>query len=90
MPENGLRLEIGYRTRCRRPPRATWMAQEPITAFEAEPGEVALIPGSGGVFEVRVGGEAVWSRGTDAADTERPVRDRTAPDRPLGRSERSG
>lgn len=88
------RLEITYCTRCRWLPRATWMAQELLTTFEAELGEVALVPGTGGVFEVRVGGETVWSRKsdaafTDAADIKRLVRDRVAPDRALGHSERS-
>ncbi|GAB3705556.1 SelT/SelW/SelH family protein [Nocardiopsis oceani] len=87
------RLEIEYCTRCRWLPRATWMAQELLTTFENELGEVALVPGTGGVFEVRVDGEPVWSRKTDAAftdaaDIKRLVRDRVAPDRPLGHSEK--
>ena len=87
------RLEIEYCTRCRWLPRATWMAQELLTTFESELGEVALVPGTGGVFEVRVDGEPVWSRKTDAAftdaaDIKRLVRDRVAPDRPLGHSEK--
>lgn len=86
------RLEIEYCTRCRWLPRAAWMAQELLTTFEAEVGEVALIPGSGGVFEVRVDGEPVWSRTsdaafTDAADLKRLIRDRIAPQRSLGHSE---
>ena len=69
------------------------MAQELLTTFEAELGEVALVPGTGGVFEVRVDGEAVWSRKsdaafTDAADIKKLVRDRIAPDRELGHSDR--
>ncbi|WP_306366743.1 SelT/SelW/SelH family protein [Nocardiopsis sp. CC223A] len=93
MPEHTPRLEIEYCTRCRWLPRATWMAQELLTTFEAELGEVALVPGTGGVFEVRVDGEAVWSRSsdaafTDAADIKRLVRDRIAPGRRLGHSER--
>ncbi|GAA1079585.1 hypothetical protein GCM10009642_16090 [Nocardiopsis metallicus] len=69
------------------------MAQELLTTFEAELGEVALVPGTGGVFEVRVDGETLWSRKsdaafTDAADIKKLVRDRIAPDRPLGHSDR--
>ncbi|WP_017588942.1 SelT/SelW/SelH family protein [Nocardiopsis ganjiahuensis] len=87
------RLEIEYCTRCKWLPRATWMAQELLTTFEAELGEVALVPGTDGVFEVRVDGETVWSRKrdaafTDAADIKKLVRDRVAPDRELGHSER--
>ncbi|OOC54341.1 selenoprotein W-related protein [Nocardiopsis sinuspersici] len=88
------RLEIEYCTRCRWLPRATWMAQELLTTFEAELGEVALVPGTGGVFEVRLDGESLWSRQsdaafTDAAELKRLVRDRIAPDRRLGHSERA-
>ncbi|MBR8740632.1 SelT/SelW/SelH family protein [Nocardiopsis sp. MG754419] len=86
------RLEIEYCTRCRWLPRATWMAQELLTTFEAELGEVALVPGTGGVFEVRLDGAPVWSRKsdaafTDAADLKRLIRDRIAPERSLGHSD---
>ncbi|MFL6147774.1 MAG: SelT/SelW/SelH family protein [Pseudonocardiaceae bacterium] len=87
------RLEIEYCTQCRWLLRATWMAQELLATFETELGEVALVPGAGGVFEVRVDDETIWSRkarGTfpDLAELKRLVRDRIAPDRHLGHSER--
>jgi len=47
------RIEVEYCTQCRWLLRAAWMAQELLTTFEAEIGEVALRPGHGGVFEVR-------------------------------------
>jgi len=50
------RVEIEYCTGCRWLLRAGWTAQELLTTFEAELGAVTLIPGSGGVFDVRVGG----------------------------------
>ena len=56
------RVEIEYCTQCRWLLRAAWMAQELLTTFAADLGEVALQPGRGGVFEVRVDGETVWSR----------------------------
>src|SRR3954468_6630704 len=56
------RVEIEYCTQCRWLLRAGWTAQELLTTFPAELGEVALVPGSGGVFDVRVDGETVWSR----------------------------
>ncbi|GAA1996614.1 hypothetical protein GCM10009799_24340 [Nocardiopsis rhodophaea] len=70
------------------------MAQELLTTFETELGEVALVPGTGGVFEVRLNGEAVWSRKsdaafTDAAELKRLIRDWIAPGRPLGHSDQS-
>ena len=73
--------------------RAAWTAQELLTTFEAELGEVALQPGSGGVFEIRVDGETLWSRKADGGfpdlpELKRLVRDRVAPTKRLGHSER--
>src|ERR1039457_755286 len=62
MPTNRPRIEIEYCTQCRWLLRAAWMAQELLTTFEAEIGEVALMPGDNGVFEVRANGATVWSR----------------------------
>jgi selenoprotein W-related protein len=69
------------------------MAQELLTTFPADLGEVALVPGSGGVFEVRLDGETIWSRATEGAFPELPelkrrVRDRAAPNRQLGHTDR--
>lgn len=86
------RLEIQYCTRCRWLLRAAWMAQELLTTFEAELGEVALLPSAGGVFEVRVDGDTLWSRKAEGRfpelrELKQLVRDRIAPwarPRPLG------
>lgn len=72
--------------------RAGWMAQELLTTFSTDIGEVALIPGTGGVFEIRVEGETVWSRVGDGGfpeikELKRRVRDRISPERDLGHSE---
>lgn len=87
------RVEIEYCTQCRWLLRAAWLAQELLTTFEAEIGEVALVPGRGGVFEVRVEGEVVFSRADrkrfpEAKEVKQLVRDRVAPGRPLGHSDR--
>ena len=87
------RIEIEYCTQCRWLLRAAWLAQELLSTFEKEIGEVALIPGTGGVFEVRVDDETVWSRKDegrfpDAKELKQRVRDRIAPDKDLGHSER--
>jgi selenoprotein W-related protein len=87
------RVEIQYCTQCRWLLRAAWLAQELLTTFEAELGEAALIPGTGGVFEVRVDGETVWSRASqgrfpEAKEIKQLVRDRIAPDKDLGHSDR--
>lgn len=87
------RVEIEYCTQCRWLLRAAWMAQELLTTFDTELGEVALVPGRGGVFEVRVDGETLWSRPPgggfpDLAGLKCQLRDRIAPQRHLGHSER--
>jgi selenoprotein W-related protein len=56
---------------------------------------VALIPGSGGVFEIRVDGELVWSRKVqgrfpESKELKQLVRDHVAPDKDLGRSDLYG
>jgi selenoprotein W-related protein len=88
------RIEIRYCTQCRWLLRAAWFAQELLTTFEIEVGEVALAPGTGGVFEVRIDDELLWSR-KDAGrfpelkELKQLVRDRVAPERDLGHSDRS-
>ena len=53
----------------------------------------ALRPGTGGVFEVQVDGATVWSRKAegrfpDIKELKQRVRDRIAPDKPLGHSDK--
>lgn len=86
------RLEIEYCTQCRWLLRAGWTAQELLTTFQEELGEVALIPGSGGIFEVRVTGTVVWSRAGEGRfpelkELKQRVRDVIAPGRALGHSD---
>jgi selenoprotein W-related protein len=69
------------------------MAQELLSTFAQELGEVALVPGAGGVFDVAVDGEVIFSRAQagrfpDAKEVKRLVRDRIAPDKSLGHSDR--
>jgi selenoprotein W-related protein len=69
------------------------MAQELLSTFGTEIGEVALVPGTGGVFEIRCDGEVLWERKRDggfpdAAELKRRVRDVVAPERDLGHSDR--
>jgi selenoprotein W-related protein len=87
------RIEIQYCTQCRWLLRAAWMAQELLTTFATDLGEVALLPGSGGVFEVCVDGETIWSRKErgrfpESRELKQLVRDRIAPERSLGHSDR--
>jgi len=87
------RIEIEYCTQCRWMLRAAWTAQELLTTFEAEIGEVALIPGAGGIFEIRAGGDLIWSRSErgrfpDIKELKQVVRDRIAPGKELGHTDR--
>jgi selenoprotein W-related protein len=87
------RVEIVFCTQCRWLLRAAWMAQELLTTFADELGEAALVPGTGGVFEIRVDGELVWDRAAqggfpDIKELKQLVRDRVAPDKTLGHSDR--
>jgi selenoprotein W-related protein len=86
------RLEIEYCTQCRWLMRAAWFAQELLTTFVDDLKEVALVPGKGGVFEVRIDGETVWSRAAarrfpEITELKQRVRDVVAPGRSLGHSD---
>lgn len=87
------RIEIHYCTQCRWLLRAAWMAQELLTTFEGQLGEVALVPGTGGIFEVRLDGELIFNRKEagrfpESKELKQLVRDRIAPDQSLGHSDR--
>lgn len=86
-------VSIEYCRQCRWLLRAAWMAQELLSTFEDELGGVTLVPGTGGVFIVRVEGDIVWSRKAegrfpDITELKQRVRDRAAPDKPLGHADR--
>jgi selenoprotein W-related protein len=85
-------VEIVYCRQCRWLLRAAWVAQEVLTTFDDVLGAVSLVPGTGGVFEVRVDGVLVWSRAADGgfpqpAELKRRVRDVVAPQRDLRHSD---
>jgi len=87
------RIEIEYCTQCKWLIRAAWMAQELLTTFEAELGEVALKPGTGGVFDIRLGKEIIWSRKEkgrfpDIKELKQLIRDSVAPGKDLGHTDR--
>ncbi|MDX9740277.1 MAG: SelT/SelW/SelH family protein [Gammaproteobacteria bacterium] len=87
------RIEIHYCTQCRWLLRSAWMAQELLTSFEGDITELVLKPGTGGVFEIRVDGEMLWSRKEqgrfpEITELKRALRNRIAPDRPLGHIDR--
>jgi selenoprotein W-related protein len=86
------RVQIEYCIQCRWLLRAGWVAQELLTTFQTELTEVALVPGTNGVFDVRLNGEVIWSRAQEGRfpelkELKQRVRDVVAPDRPLGHSD---
>lgn len=86
------RIAIKYCTGCRWMLRATWMAQELLTTFDGDIGEVSLQPGSGGIFEVWLDGTRLWSRKEDGGfpdikTLKQLMRDRINPGRSLGHSD---
>ncbi|MBO0903575.1 SelT/SelW/SelH family protein [Jiella sonneratiae] len=91
------RIAITYCTQCQWLLRAAWMAQELLSTFSTDLGEVALVPGTGGVFEIRYRDGAsealIWERKADGGFPEakvlkQRVRDRLDPERDLGHSDR--
>lgn len=83
------RIEITYCVRCRFLLRAAWMAQELLATFESDLSEVSLVPGSGGIFEVRLNGEVIAgnresNKMPEPSEVKRLVRDRIAPERTIG------
>jgi selenoprotein W-related protein len=91
VPEN--RVEIHYCTQCRWLLRAAWTAQELLTTFEGEITALTLLPGTGGVFEVRVNDSLVWSRATEGRfpemkELKQLVRDHVDPEKDLGHCDR--
>ncbi|MGH7908245.1 MAG: SelT/SelW/SelH family protein [Thermodesulfobacteriota bacterium] len=90
---NRSRVGIKYCTQCRWLMRAAWMAQELLITFESELREVALVPGTGGIFEIRVDEKMIWSRKEkgrfpDIKELKQIVRDHVAPGKDLGHSDR--
>lgn len=90
--KNSHRLEIEYCARCRFILRASWMAQELLMTFADELNELALIPGEGGIFEIRLDGEELFSRKAsgrfpESREIKQLIRDKIAPEKDLGHSD---
>ena len=86
-------VEIEYCTQCRWLLRAAWLAQELLTTFDSDLNAVSLMPGTGGVFEVRLNGATLFSRKTagrfpESKELKQLIRDVIAPERDLGHSEK--
>lgn len=86
-------LTIHYCTQCNWLLRAAWMAQEVLSTFSLELAAVTLVPGTGGIFEIRIDDELIWERKRDggfpdARQLKQLVRDRVDPERDLGHIDR--
>lgn len=69
------------------------MAQELLTTFDVEISELSLIPGTGGIFEVKANGNIIWSlskegRFPEIKELKKLVRDEIAPDKSLGHTDK--
>lgn len=90
---NLYQVEIEYCTQCRWLLRAAWMTQELLTTFEQDLKSVALVPGTGGIFEVRLNGELLYARKEtgrfpESKELKQLIRDQIDPDRDLGHSDK--
>ncbi|MDX1457203.1 MAG: SelT/SelW/SelH family protein [Marinobacter sp.] len=86
-------VRIHYCTQCGWLLRSAWMAQELLTTFVDDIGELSLKPGTGGIFEVAVNDKVIWSRKQagrfpEITELKQLVRDEVAPDRDLGHIDR--
>lgn len=87
-------VAITYCTQCNWLLRSCWMAQELLSTFADELGGVTLVPGTGGIFEITLDGDRIWERKANGGFPEikilkQLVRDRIAPDRDLGHTDRA-
>lgn len=85
-------VAIRYCPKCRWLTRAAWLAQELLITFPDEI-DVLLSPGASGLFDVTLDGDLLFSRATaerfpEPKELKQAIRDRIAPDRPLGHSDR--
>lgn len=87
------RVEIHYCTQCRWLLRAAWMAQELLGTFDGDIESLTLKPGTGGVFDIHLDGQLLWSRKNEGrfpeiAELKQLLRNRVAPSRDLGHIDR--
>jgi len=86
-------VEISYCTQCRWLLRAAWLAQELLTTFDQDLHSVALKPGTGGIFEITLNGQLIFSRKEagrfpEAKEIKQLIRDCIDPSRDLGHSDK--
>lgn len=62
MSEERVHISITYCRPCQFLGRATWIAQELLGTFQDYTESLELVPGRGGVFDVAVNGQVVFSK----------------------------
>ena len=87
------RVTIHYCRQCNWLLRSGWYAQELLNTFSDELDEVALQPGTGGVFRITANNQSIWERKEDGGfpeigELKRRVRDALYPERDLGHIDR--
>ncbi len=88
-------ITLSYCTQCNWLLRTAWMAQELLSTFGQDIASVALIPATGGLFQITLDGEVIWDRKEkggfpDVKVLKQMVRDRVWPERDLGHIDRAG
>ena len=83
------KIEIKYCSKCRWLARSAWMAQELLATFDGEIDELALLPGTGGIFEIYANATLIWSRKGEGrfpeiTELKTLIRDTIAPEKDLG------
>ncbi|MBO9483353.1 MULTISPECIES: SelT/SelW/SelH family protein [Gammaproteobacteria] len=86
-------IEIEYCSQCQWLLRSAWLAQELLSTFSTDIGEVRLKPGTGGIFIIKLNGEEIWERKKNGGfpqpkEIKQKVRDVIAPERDLGHNDR--
>lgn len=86
-------ITIEYCSQCRWMHRATWMMQELLVTFQEEVSEITLRQVTGGNFNIYTNGSLLFSRKAEGrfpeiTELKQLVRDRIAPDKSLGHSDR--
>lgn len=89
MQNRTITVLIHYCTQCQWQLRAVWMAQELLASFGDDLYQVALRPGTGGVFEIWVDQTLIWERKRDggfpsAKELKLRVRNIAFPEKSLG------
>lgn len=86
-------IKIEYCSQCQWMHRATWMMQELFTTFREEVQAITLSQTTGGNFNIYVDEELLFSRKAEGrfpeiTELKQLVRDKVAPDRSLGHTDR--